>query len=397
VIDRPRVALIVEMSGTYGRRILEGIAAYLRSHRPWSVFLEQRELRAPPPPWLLRERWDGIICRSTTPALARAFLRRRIPAVDLNDLYGGLGLPRIWSDMAAIGRLGAEHLLERGYRHFAFCGFSGETWSDGRRDGFAAAVGKAGFRCRVHESPWRGRGALRWDRDQDRLARWIASLPRPVGLMACNDVRGQQAIDACHRAGAVVPEEVAVIGVDDEAELCVLCDPPLSSVAPDPRRIGLEAADLLDRLMSGEAPPSGERLIPPLGAVTRVSTDSLGVADPVVAAAVAAIRRHAASGIRADDVAARVSVSRSVLERRFRKFLGRSPQEEIRRVRIKRAKELLRGTDLSLEAIAGLCGFVHPEYLSVVFKRLTGITPGRYRSGSIFTAEDAEESGRRKT
>ena len=128
---------IVEMSGIYGRKILEGVASYLRSHRPWTVFLEQRELRAPPPPWLLRTRWDGIICRSTTDGLAQAIRRRKIPTVDLNDMYGGLGLARgSGRTTQAIGRLGAEHLLERGFRNFAFCGFSEETWAAGRRDGF---------------------------------------------------------------------------------------------------------------------------------------------------------------------------------------------------------------------------------------------------------------------
>ena len=112
MVDRPRVALIVEMSGIYGRQILDGIARYVRSHRPWSVFLEQRELRAPTPPWLLRTHWDGIVCRSTDRRLAGAIQRRGIPAVDLNDMYGGLGLPRIQSDHRAIGQLGAQHLIE---------------------------------------------------------------------------------------------------------------------------------------------------------------------------------------------------------------------------------------------------------------------------------------------
>ncbi|MBN2294377.1 MAG: xylose operon transcription regulator XylR, partial [Pirellulales bacterium] len=130
-----RVALIVEMSGIYGRQILDGIARYQQSHRPWSIFLEQRELRAPPPPWLLSRHWDGIICRSTTTELARDFLRHKVPVVDLNDLYSGLGLPRIWSDMRAIGRLGAEHFLERGFRQFGFCGFKDEKWSTERGEG----------------------------------------------------------------------------------------------------------------------------------------------------------------------------------------------------------------------------------------------------------------------
>jgi LacI family transcriptional regulator len=380
---RPRVALIVEMSGVYGRRILEGIAHYLRSHQPWSVFLEQRELRAPPPPWLLSRHWDGIICRSTTRELARAIRRRRIPAVDLNDLYGGLGLPRIWSDMRGIGHLGAEHLLERGFRTFAFCGFADQTWSALRRDGFRNAIRRRGYDCTVYESPWHGRKAPLWDKDQKRIGDWIAELPKPLGLMACNDVRGQQVLNACHSVDLAVPEEVAVVGVDDEEVLCDLCEPPLSSVVPNPKRIGYEAAELLDRLMAGGKPPDSERLVPPIGVKMRQSSDVSGIDDADVAAAVTFIRENACHGVTVDQIVEHVVISRSQLERRFRKYLGRSPQAEIRRVQLRRVMQLLSESELSLESIANLTGFEYPEYLSVVFKRTTGQTPREYRRATL--------------
>jgi LacI family transcriptional regulator len=375
----PRVALIVEMSGIYGRQILQGIAGYVRSHKPWSIFLEQRELRAPPPPWLLRREWDGIICRSTDRALARRLLKRRIAAVDLNDLYGGLGLSRICSDMRAIGRLGAEHLLERNFRQFAFCGFEHETWSALRRDGFRDAVREADCTCDLYESPWHGRNVPEWDKDQERMARWIHALPKPLGLMACNDVRGQQVLNACRSVDVAVPEEVAVVGVDNEEVLCELCDPPLSSVTPNPERIGYEAAELLERLMSDGEATVEERFVAPLGVVMRQSTDVLGIDDPDVVAAVRHIRENACHGLTVDELAAELSVSRSLLERRFRRCLRRSPQQEIRLVQLKRVRQLLTETDLTLDAIATLAGYEHPEYMSVVFKRLAGQTPGEYR------------------
>jgi LacI family transcriptional regulator len=377
--DRPKVALLVEMSGIYGRQILDGVARYVRSHQPWSVFLEQRELRAPTPSWLLRTHWDGILCRSTDRRLARSLLRRRIPTVDLNDIYGDLGLPRIWSDHRAIGRLGAQHLLERGLRHFAFCGFTKETWSDLRHEGFAAAVGAAGISCALYKSPWRGSHAPEWTTDQEEIGRWIQGLPKPLGLLACNDVRGQQVLNACRTVGMAVPEEVAVVGVDNEKVLCELCDPPLSSVVPNPERIGYEAAEWLDRLMAHDAVPVAERLVEPVDVVMRQSSDILGIDDREVAAAVRHIRENACSGITVRDVVDHLSVSRSCLERRFRKYVGRSPQEEIRLVQIKRVKQLLAETDLALEGIAKLAGYVHPEYMSVVFKRTTGQTPGEFR------------------
>lgn len=375
---RPRVALIIECSTLFGRQVLHGIARYVRSHEPWSIFLEQREFGAMPPAWLLRRRWDGIISRPTDRRLAHAFTKMKTPVVDLNSLHSDLGLPRIRSDNRAIGRQAAEHLLERGFRHLAFCGYAAE-WSDLRREGFMAAAEAARLNCSVYESPWRGRHLPEWDDDQDRIAKWIQSLPKPCGLMACNDPRGQQVLDACQRVDAAVPEAVAVVGVDNDDVFCDLCDPPLSSIMPNPQRIGYEAAAMLDRLMAGEPPAIGDYLIEPIGVHTRQSTDVLAVEDPDVAAAMTFIRDHAADGCTVDDVLHHVPLGRSSLERRFRKYLGRSPQAEINRVRIKRIHELLAETDLPLSRIAELVGYEHPEYLSVVFKRETGQTPGQYR------------------
>src|SRR6185437_15012889 len=190
---------------------------------------------------------------------------------------------------------------------------------------------------------------------------------------------GQHVLDACQRVNLSVPEEVAVIGADNDMLLCELCDPPLSSVVPNPERIGYEAAALLDRLMRGEKPPSMHLWIEPLGVTTRQSTDVLAIDDPHIAVAVRYIRENACAGATVPDLLQQVPLSRTLLERQFRKYLGRSPQAEIRAVQLKRVKQLLAETDLSLERIAELAGYEHPEYMSVVFKRETGQTPGHYR------------------
>jgi LacI family transcriptional regulator len=368
---------MVETSLVYGRRLLRGIIRYLRSHEPWSVFFELRELGASPPDWLKDWRGDGIISRPTNPALAELFRKRKIPVVNLNDVYSGLGLPLIESDNEAVGRLAAEHLLERGFRNFAFCGFSGHAWSEKRHQGFLAGLGTR--ECAVYQSPWGGPNAHPWEQEQGRIGQWLRGLPRPVGILACNDMRGQHVLDACQRVNLAVPEDVAVIGVDDDELLCELCDPPLSSVVPNPERVGYEAAALLDCLMAGEKPKREEWLIEPLGVTVRQSTDILAIDDAHVAAAVRYIREHACNGATVQDVLDHVPLSRTILERRFRQYLGRSPQAEIRAVQLKRVKQLLVETDLQLERIAELAGYEHPEYLSVVFKRETGQTPGHYR------------------
>jgi len=371
--------LIVETSLAYGRQVLRGISRYVVSHQPWSLYLDLRELMVEPPEWLESWEGDGIISRSTTPELAAKLLRLKMPTVDLTDIHGDMGLPHIWTDNVAVGRLAAAHLLERGFRHFAYCGFSGHYWAGLRRDGFRAALAEAGADCQILESPWATSRAHSWEEQQREIADWLARLPKPVGVMASNDMRGQHVLDACRRRELAVPEEVAVIGVDNDELLCEMCDPPLSSVVMNAERIGYDAAALLDQLMEGHAPRERISLVEPLGIVTRQSTDVLAIEDTLVASAVKFIREHACEGVTVDDVLKKVPLSRSVLERRFRKFLSRSPQEEIRLVQIKRVKQLLAESDLALEQIAELAGYRHAEYMSVVFKRETGQTPGQYR------------------
>jgi LacI family transcriptional regulator len=376
----PHVVLIVETSSSYGRRILRGITRYLRPRDPWSVFFRERDLGALPPAWLRNWRGDGIICRLVNRELAEHLRRAQVPVVNLNDVHdNSWGLPRIQSDHRMIGQLAAEHLLERGFHHFAFCGFTGHEWSGKRGQAFVGRLRAAGFGCDLYESPWGGPGAPPWEKEQEGMGRRLQALPRPVGVMACNDVRGQQVLDACRRVGLSVPEEVAVIGADNDELLCDLCHPPLSSVVPNPEGVGYEAAALLDRLMAGAAPPAHELLIEPLGVTTRQSSDVLAVADPQIAAAMRFIREHACQGLSVADILKRVPLSRTALERQFRKYLGRSPQAEIRAVQIKRVKQLLGETDMRLSGIARAVGFQHPEYLSVVFKRETGETPGQFR------------------
>jgi LacI family transcriptional regulator len=197
--------------------------------------------------------------------------------------------------------------------------------------------------------------------------------------MACNDVRGQQILDACNRVELAVPEEVAVIGVDNDELLCELCNPPLSSVIPNPECIGYKAAELLDRLMAGKKPEPDPLRIAPLGIATRQSTDVLAIDDPEVAVAVKFIREHACEGARVNSILAHVPLSRSILERRFRKYLGHSPQQMLRGTQLERVKQLLIKTDLPLSKIAELAGFKHTEYMCVAFKRQVGRSPGAFR------------------
>jgi LacI family transcriptional regulator len=275
--------------------------------------------------------------------------------------------------------MAAEHLLERGFQRFGFCGFQGEAWSKRREEAFVDTVQKAGCSCDVFNSVWYGRAARSWEEEQIHLAGWLKKFNRPFGTMACNDIRGQQLLDACSTIGLSVPEEAAVIGVDNDELLCRICAPPLSSVIPNAEGVGYRAAEILAELMGGGKARAVDQLLEPIGVAMRQSTDVVAIDAPEIAAAVRYIRENACRGISVDEVIANAEVSRSTLERQLRKYLGRSPQEEIRFVQVKRAKELLLTTDLSVESLASLCGFEYSEYLHVVFKRVTGITPGQFR------------------
>lgn len=376
----PRVALLIETSNAYARGLLRGVRKYLREHGPWSVFLGEQSRGEPAPRWLRRWKGDGILARIETAEIARAVVATRLPAVDVSAARHVPALPYVETDDAAIARLAFEHLRERGFRRLAFAGDDRFRWSELREAAFARLAEGAGLAAEAFH-PRRRRGdAPAGEAERAALAEWLARLPKPVGIMAAYDIRGREVLELCREAAIAVPDQVAVIGVDNDELVCDFATPPLSSVVPDAVRTGYEAARLLDGLIRGGRVEATERLIGPLGVVTRSSTDVLALDDAEVSAAVRYIRLHALEGIKVGDVLRVVPLSRRVLEARFRKLLGRTPHEEIVRVQMERVRQLLVETDLPLAAIAGRTGFKHVEYLSVAFKRATGQSPSHYRA-----------------
>jgi LacI family transcriptional regulator len=383
---RPRVALLVESSRGYGRGILWGIAKFVREHDPWSIFFQDLNLCDDTPGWLKHWRGEGIISRLENRDVVSVIRRLKLPAVYLRHVSPAAGGPSILADNPAISQLCFEHLKERGFRDFAFCGFNGADYSDERRDAFAASVTAAGWQCHVYSE---GRGAAKGDtaqyeglglKDGGSVANWIKKLPKPIGLMACNDMRGQQVLDACRATGLASPEDIAVIGVDNDDVLCNLSEPPLSSVVPNAERVGYEAAALLSRMMAGFKPDPVETFVEPSGIVTRRSTDVLAIEDRQIAAAARFIREHACQSIDVSDVLRAVPMSRSTLDRRFMKILGRSPKDEILRIRLNRVKQLLAETDFPLALIAEKVGLDHVEHLSRIFKTRLKMTPSEFKS-----------------
>ena len=372
-----KVALLVETSNSYGRGLLRGIVSYIQEHGRWAVYLSEHSRGDKPPRWLAQWKGHGIIARIENAAIAEGLRKLAMPIVDVSAARLIPSLPWFETDDGAIAHLAADHLLERGFKYLGFAGDARFNWSNWRCEHFQNCIRTAGREGFVYR-PSRG-FALDDEEQVDDLAMWIRGLPKPVGIMACYDLRGQQVLEACRRNDIPVPDEVAVIGVDNDDLLCELSHPPLSSVIPNTHRTGYEAARLLDEMMSGRHVRGETHLIPPMGIATRQSTDALAIEDRNVARAVHFIRLNAFSGIKVKDVLKAVPHSRTLLEGRFKKLLGRTPHEEILRVRLNRVKQLLVETNLSLEAIAERSGFPHVEYLSVAFRREVGLPPSRYR------------------
>ena len=389
---RRRVALIIESSRAYGRGLFLGIAKFVREHHEWSVQSEEWKWTDAFPVWLRNWDGDGVIARVETPEMA-AFVRRLgMPAVDVRGSVSGFGLPLIDTDDRKVANLAAEHLMCRGFRHYAFCGFVGANYSDKRSHWFQEQLTLSGFSCQIFTPPMQlAEGQTTgYERQgllfQEDLGRWLVSLPKPIGIMACNDIRGQQVLNLCRSLDLAVPEEVAIIGVDNDEILCELSDPPLSSVAPDTLRIGYDAAVLLDRMMAGGKPPAKPVLIPPRGIVTRRSTQVLALDDHQLAVGLRFIRDHAFDPITIKEVAKVASMCRRVFERRFAAKMGRSPKAEVLRLRLEKAKQLLTDTDWNLSQIAEKTGFNYGEYLHTVFTQKTGITPGEFRRHAKMTS-----------
>jgi LacI family transcriptional regulator len=301
------------------------------------------------------------------PTVSCPYTRERIP-----------GITNIMTDHVNVGKMGAEHLLELGFQQFAYCGFNDWWWSRKRGEAFSKTVAEAGYPTYFYPQP-RAKAKRTWDKELPVIADWLLTLPKPIGLMTCNDDRGEWVIEACKIAGLNVPDEVAIVGVDNDPLICDLCDPPLSSIVLNVEKAGYEAAALLDKMMAGERATRSDIHVRPTHVTTRQSTDVLAVDDANVAAAIRFIRQHSKAVVQVGDVVDAVALSRRVLEKRFRAILGRSIHDEIRRTRVEQIIQMLAETAMSISEIAQALGFSDAAHISRYFRREKGMSPLAYR------------------
>ncbi len=373
----PNVMLLIETSREFGRGLLHGIARYTKLHGPWRCFRQAGGLDSALPQW---KDWsvDGAIMRDVIKSRPRYLQQVPILYVQ-HDRESYYPYPCILTDSEAIGTMGAEYLLDRGFESLAYCGLAGYVWSENRGVHFYDRVAKAGYTAHLYPIPPNA-SQRTWEKERYRIADWLKKIPRPVGLMCCNDDRALQVVEACAIAGLDIPDDVTVLGVDNDILICELSDSPISSIALNTEAAGYEAAALLEELMSGRAVMEGQIiLVTGTHVVTRQSTDILAVKDGDVRAAIHYIWEHGFYSLTVDDVVAATTVSRRVLEKKFRAILRRSIHREIRRVRVQNILRLLVGTDMSISDIASKTGFTGVEHIARYFREETGMSLREYR------------------
>jgi LacI family transcriptional regulator len=383
VNNQKRVALLIETSRAYGRGVFAGVANFVESNPHWTVLYQERYLEQCAPRSLLEDRPDGILMRVGDRRISGDIIRTGIPTVDLLDEPRKGGCPVSLIDDFSVAELATEHLLNNGFVNFAFCGFRGVPFSERRKMGFIRTLQKHNFNVAVYPGS-SSISNFHWAeeqgyRDVEGISNWLADLEKPVGLFACNDVRALQVLQVCQAKGIAVPDEIAVLGVDNDEVITQLSTPKLTSIQPNTFQSGFRACICLDQLMAKKLPQKWVELTPPVGVVERDSTNSVGTSDALVAAAIRLIRQRACEGLTVKQILAEFQTSRTHLDGKFKEIVGHSVHEEIDRVKKKRVCQLLCASDDTLSEIAAQTGYYSVSHLSRAFQKTFGVWPGEYR------------------
>jgi LacI family transcriptional regulator len=373
-----RVALLVAGWNQYGRGIIEGVWQHAENNH-WILEMQPA---GPDGSTQIPEGWkgDGIIATVHSRELAVRLTKYRVPVVNVSGArLRGVNFPRVASNAQAVVEIAIRHLLEKQLAHVAFCGEPHKPFLDFWTQAYLTAATRHGLSPTVYVPAKRlSAGAGLEAQNKDR-ARWLAGLPKPVGIIGWDTITCRHVASACEMAGIQIPEQVAVISLSTEDLLGRTLHPTLSGVDIPVQRIGYEAANLLGNLMHGKVRKTTEILLEPLGITTRQSTDIFACDDAKVRQVMRFIRDNAVCGIQVDDVIRAVPMARRTLERRFKMMLGHSLAEEIRRTKIEKVRQLLTDTDMSVPEIADACGFAYAEHMIPLFAKHHQHTPAAFR------------------
>ena len=379
---RHRRKRILIALGWYDYRVHRGIERFAQEH-DWHLAANFAREKVIPWGWT----GDGILAwLGAGDDLAEFVAQAKKPTVDLSFRRPHLPFARVLEDHAHAGQVVAEHFLTRGFRHFMFYS-AADNWSyEERGEGFLAALETAGHTCdwiRWHKSP-----AFRIDREQwTRRRAWLSlqlkRAPKPLAVFAANDEQALDVLESCNAANLPVPEQVAIVGAENYLLAPDAMVTPISSVDTNLEQLGYSGAALLEKLMNGGKPPPEPIRIPAAGLVTRKSSDLLAVNHKGVANSLRFIWEHCHQPISVKDLVGVAAMSRRGLHKAFLENLGRTPGQELQRVRIDRAKRLLTESDHKVEIVAGMCGFQSANSFCVAFKQATGVSPKQYRTGNL--------------
>ena len=369
----PQVAILISTTNDWGRRIIKGILAYANEVGPWHVWIKPgtpEATRELPAGW----HGDGIIARVATPELATEIQTSGLPTVNVSDIpLEGFSAPCVRTDDKVGTDMAASYFIEHGFRNVAYVGSMHNPNPVYYGQSFKNALDKRGIALKEF---YFGYDASKY---ASKLTEWLLSLPKPVGVLVWGQGNGRMVVDCCLEAGISVPHDIAILCGSYDELLSYACFPALSGVLNPTEQIGYTAAGLLHRMMQGEKIPHETTYLPPLGIMERLSTDTLAVDDPKLTKVVHFLKEHAFEPITMEDILHEVPMARRSLERKFQQAFGRSPLDEIRRLRIDKARRLLAETDLPMQHIAEACGYATYNYLTHVFKQVTGTTPRDYR------------------
>ena len=378
--EAPRVALLIDTSSGWGRRLIRGVSSYAEKYGPWHIWVEphgQEERLRLPHGW----EGDGVIARVSSEKMADDLEATGVPVINVSGIELDRGrFPRITNDYDVVARLAAEHFLDRGFESFAYVGPTHHRFVRRHADAFSNRVEHLDANCPTFHLLKSGKSKRDWANRQQELGDWLVSLPKPVGIFSWGVTGGALVLDQCRYRGIATPDEVAVLAGDDDPLLCNITVPSLSGVLIASEQIGFRAAERLHAVLRGEADDGGVETIDPIQVSTRGSTEALAIEDDELRHAVIFIRQNAYRALTVDEVAYAVPMTRRSLERKFRQAFNRTPLEEIHRLRLARVRELLATTDLPMPAVAESAGFGTPEYMATIFKRELGLTPLRFRS-----------------
>jgi LacI family transcriptional regulator len=377
-----RIALVMDMARAYERGMLRGISRYSQLYGPCQFYRKMPQVSGGyeqvTPTELAQWGAQGLFLREGPNS--RDLIAMGLPAVIAPFSEPFTEVSNVLTDDQAIGKLGAGHLMECGFKHFAYCGL-GESffWSAGRCRSFTRAIEEAGYAVSSIALPVKDRHHISWSDSLKILQAWLQQLPKPTGLMACNDDVCLHVIEACKVEGIAIPDHVGLLGVGNDEMICGLCSPPLSSIVLSTEKAGFEAAQWLAQRIEDTTLPDISFPVHALHVVSRQSTDVLMIDDPVIQKTVRYIKDHAQQGIHVGDVLKEIPSSRSTLYKRFSEVMGQSIYDFIRRVRVERAARLLLETEMSISEIASALGFMDQKNVSRYFKQITGKTPAQYR------------------